>query len=84
MSENTAWTPANSTAAAAQGWQLIEVWEQRLMHEVMRHDSSNIFTTDEAARVYVRERARKGDPLAALAMRLIFLGKVGPTARKKA
>lgn len=68
------WGEQDKAQAAAQGWGVFEVWDQRVLYEILRDDNSNIFLTDAAARAYVAARAaaRVPDPLARRALQLVF------------
>lgn len=70
--EQDQWTDADATAAAAQGWNLYEVWEGKIEWVVQKVDSSSLLSTDEAARIYVAHRAKNNDALAAKAIRIAF------------
>ena len=77
----TEWTKQDSTAACAQGWDVFEIWDDRLLLEIQKDDVSNIFLTDEAAREFVKERASATshrDPLCHKAWALVFRSKVAP------
>lgn len=66
------WTKEDAAEAAKLGWGLYEVWEGKLEWIIQRDTASNIFLTDEAARLYVKDRANHNDALCTKAMRLMF------------
>jgi hypothetical protein len=51
---NNEWTNQDSTAARSQGWDVFEIWDGRLEYEIQKNDKSNIFLSDEAARLHVK------------------------------
>ncbi len=75
------WTNQDSTLAAAQGWNVYEALENNKFHPVIqRADNSTIFSTDEAAREFVKLRASASSNRCALAHKayaLVFKSKVG-------
>ncbi len=78
MSEK--WTTEDIATALLQGWNVYDIWDERKSRsefEIQRDVTSNIFLTDEDARLFVYDRAHKGDPLATKASRLVFKSKVG-------
>jgi hypothetical protein len=72
------WNAEQAKKARGQGWLLAEVWDGRLLLEVLRDDASNIFTTDAAARAFVLARAQAAarDELCAQALRLVFASRL--------
>jgi hypothetical protein len=80
------WTPENRAAAVTQGWNVYDIWDERkerFEQEVQRDEKSNIFLNDEAARMYVYQRAHGGDALATKAAGLVFRSKVGDFTNKR-
>lgn len=73
------WTESDQAQAKAQGWGVFEIWDERVLYEILRDDNSNIFRTDQDARDYVRDRATAAyrDALAWRAWRLVFDSKLG-------
>ncbi len=74
------WDSYDITEAAKQGWILTTIWDlqkARLEAQVFRHEHSNIFTTDEAARAFVALRTKHTDALAIKASKLVFLSRLG-------
>lgn len=70
---NTIWTPADSAAAVAQGYDLFETLLPECPVEVMllqRDDDAGIFDDDDDALRHVIMRAGHGDPLALKALYL--------------
>jgi hypothetical protein len=79
------WTEALKNDAARQGWALTAFWDQakqRIEMQIFKDDTSNIFTTDEAARGYVAEQTKRGDKLAVLATQSVFQSKLGAEDRR--
>lgn len=83
----TKWTKQDSTAAAAQGWGVFEIWDtDRLQLEIQRDNDSGIFTTDEAAREFVKMKSHTDhspDSLWARAVIAVFHSKLSPKPKRK-
>lgn len=80
------WTAEDIKNSALQGWELGRVWDTRRGRtevQIFRYIASNIFRTDEAARVYVGHQVQRGEPLATKAMRMEFHSKVGPIPKER-
>ena len=81
------WSSQDSTAARAQGWDVYEIWENGLQYEVQKNDDSTTFSTDEAARSFVRTRAADSpqrDALCHKAWVIVFKSKLGvPSVKPK-
>jgi hypothetical protein len=75
------WSKLDSISAQTQGWDVYEAWEDGAFHPVVqRHPESNIFTTDEAAREFVKVRAMASSnrcPVAHKAYAIVFRSQVG-------
>ncbi len=85
MAEPVEWNDQDSKLAQAQGWALYPVWDPGKRREewvVFADTPSKIFLTEEAARAFVAERAKKGDALATKAIGISFRSKVGEFPKK--
>lgn len=74
------WTPADATAAAGQGWELLEFWDsdkQRFDWQVFKRVDYKNFKHDDDARAFVGTNAAHDCEPSAKAMRIIFKSKLG-------
>jgi len=71
------WTKADAKQAEPQGWDVFEIWDNRIEYEIGMLERSKIFLTDEAARAFVAARGKAGDALALKALKIVFVSKCG-------
>ena len=79
------WTEEFKNDAAKQGWTMTAFWDQakqRVESQIFKDDTSNIFTTDEAARAFVAEQVKRGNKLAVIATQAVFQSKLGADDRR--
>jgi hypothetical protein len=73
------WTKQDSELAEKAGWNVFEIWDDRLHLEIQKDDKSNIFLNDVIAREFVKERANRLSnrcPLSYKAWTLVFKSKI--------
>ena len=88
MEQRENWTTQDASAAAAHGWELQEVWDQkkaRVECAIFRTSDSPI-KTDPMARVFVDKAASMGIEVARKAQRIVYASIVAgikQTRRRK-
>lgn len=77
-----AWSTENAHAAQLQGWNLFEIWDNRLELMIQKVDDLPIFKTDDDARRFVAAKAQAGDKLAKRAVELSVISRMGNVSKK--